>query len=86
MSGPGVSAAGLPILCCGNDLKCRAFQGVLSGESMMRTNLWAAVACILFASPALADGSPLSPGKPAGVQKAQFYDGNGIYIVAGAAL
>jgi hypothetical protein len=52
----------------------------------MRTIVSALLASIVFASPALADSSPLSPGKPAGVQKAQFYDGNGIFILAGVAL
>jgi hypothetical protein len=43
---------------------------------------------MLTASQAFADaGSSLAPGKPAGVHKAQFLEGNnGIMIVAGAAL
>lgn len=39
------------------------------------------------ASGALADTNvPLAPGKPAGVHNAQFEDGNGMFVVAGAAL
>jgi hypothetical protein len=52
----------------------------------MRSIVSAVIACVLFASSAFADSVPLSPGKPAGVHKAQFYEGNGIYILAGAAL
>jgi hypothetical protein len=41
------------------------------------------------ASGAFADvtnAGPLAPGKPAGVHNAQFEDGNGMLLVAGAAL
>ncbi|HVW74947.1 MAG TPA: hypothetical protein VHC39_15025 [Rhizomicrobium sp.] len=44
---------------------------------------------MLSAPQAFADtaGAPLAPGKPAGVRKAQFWEGsNGIMLVAGAAL
>jgi hypothetical protein len=42
----------------------------------------------LSASPALAANSaPLDPGKPAGVRQAELLDGgNGMFVVAGAAL
>jgi len=42
----------------------------------------------LFASPVLAASSaPLVPGKPAGVRQAELLDGgNGMFVVAGAAL
>ena len=42
----------------------------------------------LSASPVLAETSaPLQPGKPAGVRKAELLDGgNGMFVVAGAAL
>jgi hypothetical protein len=44
---------------------------------------------LTFASQAFADvnGTSLAPGKPAGIHKAQlFEDGNGMFIVAGAAV
>ena len=42
----------------------------------------------LSASPVFAaDSAPLNPGKPAGVRKAELLDGgNGMFVVAGAAL
>ena len=46
------------------------------------------IGLMLTASQAFADtGAPLAPGKPAGVHKAQFLEGNNaIMVVAGAAL
>ena len=48
------------------------------------------LSCLMFAasaSGAYADvNAPLAPGKPAGVRNAQFEDGNGMLVVAGAAL
>jgi hypothetical protein len=42
---------------------------------------------LTFASQAFADVTPLAPGKPAGVRNAQFFeDGNGMFVVAGAAV
>jgi len=41
----------------------------------------------LSASPVLAASSALAPGKPAGVRQAELLDGgNGMFVVAGAAL
>ena len=49
-----------------------------------------AISCalILPVSSALAldQSSPLPAGKPAGLRQAQFEDGNGMFLVAGAAL
>ena len=46
------------------------------------------LAVTLFASPVFAaDSTPLHPGKPAGVRQADLLDGgNGMFVVAGAAL
>ena len=46
-----------------------------------------ALTLALSAPAALANtAAPLDPGKPAGVQRAQLEDGNGMLVVAGAAL
>jgi hypothetical protein len=46
--------------------------------------MFAASASGAFAD--VANAAPLAPGKPAGVHKAQFEDGTGMLVVAGAAL
>jgi hypothetical protein len=50
----------------------------------------AILSMLMFIMPAFAQaaasGGPLAPGKPAGVRNAQFEDGNGMFVVAGAAL
>jgi len=40
----------------------------------------------LSAAQAVETGAPLASGKPAGVHQAQLKDGNGMFVVAGAAL
>ena len=54
----------------------------------MRRFVISVLTVALSASPVLAAGSaPLDPGKPAGVRQAELLDGgNGIFVVAGAAL
>jgi hypothetical protein len=54
----------------------------------MRRFVISALIVGLSASPVLAENSaPLNPGKPAGVRQAELLDGgNGMFVVAGAAL
>jgi hypothetical protein len=55
----------------------------------MKSALILTLGMLMVASQANADvtnGLPLAPGKPAGVHNAQFERGNGMLIVAGAAL
>jgi hypothetical protein len=52
----------------------------------MRTIFVATLTLALSAPMALADNAPLAPGKPAGVRQAQWDDGSGMFVVAGAAL
>jgi len=40
----------------------------------------------LSAAQAVETGAPLASGKPAGIHQAQLEDGNGMFVVAGAAL
>ena len=54
----------------------------------MRRFIISVLAVTLSASSVFAaDSTPLNPGKPAGVRKAELLDGgNGMFVVAGAAL
>jgi hypothetical protein len=57
-------------------------------RSFMKMALAISCALILSVSNTLAldQSSPLPAGKPAGLRQAQFEDGNGMFVVAGAAL
>src|ERR1700744_1150961 len=66
----------------------RAFLVRVGVRSCMRRFGISVLAVTLFASPVFAaDSPPLNPGKPAGVRQADLLDGgNGMFVVAGAAL
>src|SRR5882757_404140 len=56
-------------------------------ESWMRVPFVTLLTLVLSASTALANNAAaLDPGKPAGVRQAQLEGGNGMLVVAGAAL
>jgi hypothetical protein len=67
----------------------RAFRfWVGVSESRMKRFVVPVLIVTLSASPVFAaDSAPLNPGKPAGVRQAELLDGgNGMFVVAGAAL
>src|ERR1700748_2959662 len=66
----------------------RAFPVRVGVRSCMRRFVISVLTVALSASPVFAaDSAPLNPGKPAGVRQAELLDGgNGMFVVAGAAL
>jgi hypothetical protein len=68
--------------------KSASFRFRVGVRSCMRRFVIPVLIVALSASPVLAANSaPLDPGKPAGVRQAELLDGgNGMFVVAGAAL